>query len=196
LFEGDVNAFADPGDEHGLSKTAKGFIAGVLRHAPEMTAITNQWINSYKRLVRGFEAPIFCAWAHNNSSVIVNVPHAKSEMSTRVEYRCPDPATNPYLAFAAILSAGLKGIEEGYELPAATDANLYEYTRQELMAESIHTLPLSLSQAVDTMAQSELMAEVLGEHVFEWLIRNKREEWARYEREVTQFELNSYLPRL
>lgn len=196
LFEGDVNAFADPGDEHGLSKTAKGFIAGVLRHAPEMTAITNQWINSYKRLVRGFEAPIFAAWAHNNSSVIVNVPHAKSEMSTRIEYRCPDPATNPYLAFAAILSAGMKGIEEGYELPPATDANLYEYSRQELMAESINTLPLSLSQAVDQMAQSELMAEVLGEHVFEWLIRNKRDEWARYEREVTQFELNSYLPRL
>lgn len=196
LFEGDVNAFADPSDEHGLSKTAKGFIAGVLRHAAEMTAVTNQWINSYKRLVRGFEAPIYCAWAHNNSSVIVNVPHAKNEMSTRIEYRCPDPATNPYLAFAVILSAGLKGIEEGYELPAPTAANLYEYTRPELMAEDIKTLPLSLSQAVDVMSKSEFMAEVLGEHVFEWLIRNKREEWTAYEQQVTQFELDRYLPRL
>ena len=196
LFEGDTNAFSDPGDQYGLSKTAKCFIAGVLKHAPEMAAVTNQWVNSYKRLVRGFEAPIFCAWAHNNSSVIVNVPHAKSEMSTRVEYRSPDAASNPYLTFAVILSAGLRGVEEGYELQPATEANLYEYNRQELMAEGITTLPLSLSDAIDQMARSELMADVLGEHVFEWLIRNKREEWERYEQHVTRFELENYLPRL
>jgi glutamine synthetase len=156
----------------------------------------NQWVNSYKRLVRGYEAPIYCAWAHNNSSVIVNVPHAKSQMSTRIEYRSPDPGTNPYLAFAAALSAGLKGIEEGYELPPAVEANLYEYTRQELMAEGIGMLPGSLSQAVDEMERSELMADVLGEHVFEWFIRNKRDEWGRYERQVSQYELDNYLARL
>ena len=196
LFEGNTNAFADPDDEYGLSKTAKSFIAGVLFHSREMSAVMNQWVNSYKRLVRGFEAPIYTAWARNNGSVILNVPHAKREDSTRIEYRSLDPGANPYLAFAAVLSAGLKGIEEGYELPNEIQANLYDFTRQELMAEGVGLLPSSLSQAVDEMAKSELMAEVLGEHVFEWFIRNKRNEWAAYETEVSQFELNRYLPRL
>ena len=193
LFEGDTNAFADPDDENGLSKTAKAFIAGLLRHAPEMCAITNQWVNSYKRLVRGFEAPVYVAWAHNNGSVIVNVPHAKRPESTRVEFRSPDPGTNPYLAFAVALSAGLKGIEEGYELPLGVENNLYEYTEQELAADGIGALPGSLNDAIDLMAGSELMAEVLGEHVFSWFIRNKRSEWRDYERQVTQFELQRYL---
>jgi glutamine synthetase len=196
LFEGNANAFADPDDEHGLSKTAKAFMAGVLCHSKEMSAITNQWVNSYKRLVRGFEAPIYCAWARNNGSVILNVPHAKRIESTRVEYRCPDPAANPYLAFAAVLSAGLKGIEEGYELAPEVQDNLYDFTREELMAEGIITLPTSLEQSISEMERSELMAEVLGEHVFEWYIRNKRDEWNRYTTEVSQFELNRYLPRL
>src|SRR5205823_10296926 len=122
LFEGDTNAFHDPGDEYGLSKVAKHFIAGLLRHAREITAVTNQWVNSYKRLVVGFEAPVYVAWARNNRSAIVNVPHAKrgKKESTRIEYRAPDPACNPYLAFAVILNAGLKGIEEVYEMPSET----------------------------------------------------------------------------
>jgi len=196
LYEGETNAFYDPDDEHLLSPVAKSFIAGLLTHAREMCAVTNQWVNSYKRLVVGYEAPIYAAWARNNGSVIVNVPHAKRPDSTRVEYRAPDPATNPYLAFAAILSAGIMGIEKGYELQPETQANLYNFTASELMAEGIATLPSSLALAVNEMEKSELMADVLGEHVFEWFIRNKRAEWKAYETEVTQFELDRYLRRL
>lgn len=196
LFEGDTNAFYDAEDPHGLSRTAKGFIAGLLRHTNEMAAVMNQWINSYKRLVRGYEAPVFVAWARNNSSVIVNVPHAKRPESTRIEYRSLDPGTNPYLAFAAALTAGLKGIEEGYELPPEVESNLYELRPVELMAEGISMLPPSLDLAVGHIEKSELMAEVLGEHVFDWFVRNKRAEWREYEREITKFELDRYLPRL
>jgi glutamine synthetase len=198
LFEGDVNAFHDPGDEHGLSKVAKGFIAGLLRHAPEITAVTNQWVNSYKRLVVGYEAPVYISWARNNRSVVVNVPHSKrgKSDSTRIEYRAPDPACNPYLAFAMVLAAGLKGIEEGYELPPETQANLYQLTPEELLAEGIRPLPGNLNEAIAAMEGSELAAETLGEHVFEWFIRNKRAEWADYKTQVSQFELDRYLPRL
>ncbi len=198
LFEGDVNAFHDPGDEHGLSKAGKGFIAGLLRHAPEITAVTNQWVNSYKRLVVGYEAPVYVAWARNNRSVVINVPHSKHNKSdsTRIEYRAPDPSCNPYLAFAVILAAGLEGIEEGYELPPETQANLYELTPQELLAEGIRSLPGNLNEAVAVMEGSELAASTLGEHVFEWFIRNKRAEWLDYKTQVSQFELDRYLPRL
>ncbi|MBW3641990.1 MAG: glutamine synthetase, partial [Actinobacteria bacterium] len=198
LFEGDVNAFHDPGDEHGLSKAGKGFIAGLLRHAPEITAVTNQWVNSYKRLVVGYEAPVYVAWARNNRSVVINVPHSKHNKSdsTRIEYRAPDPSCNPYLAFAMILAAGLEGIEEGYELPPETQANLYELTPQELLAEGIRSLPGNLNEAVAVMEGSELAAATLGEHVFEWFIRNKRAEWLDYKTQVSQFELDRYLPRL
>ena len=198
LFEGDINAFHDPGDEHGLSKVAKGFIAGLLHHAPEITAVTNQWVNSYKRLVVGYEAPVYVAWARNNRSVVVNVPHSKRNKadSTRIEYRAPDPACNPYLAFAMVLSAGLKGIEEGYELPPETQANLYELTPEELLAEGIRHLPGNLNEAVAAMEGSELAAETLGEHVFEWFVRNKRAEWVDYKTQVSQFELDRYFPRL
>jgi len=194
LFEGDTNAFHDPGDENGLSKVAKGFIAGLLRHAPELTAVTNQWVNSYKRLVMGFEAPIYVAWARNNRSALVRVPGAKKgkESSTRVEFRSPDPACNPYLAFSVMLAAGLKGIEEGYELPRELTANLYELTDEERMAEGVDALPTSLNDAVDTMERSELIAEAVGEHVFEWFIRNKRAEWAAYKRHVSAFEVERY----
>jgi glutamine synthetase len=198
LFEGDTNAFHDPGDEYGLSKVAKGFIAGLLTHAREITAVTNQWVNSYKRLVVGYEAPVYVAWARNNRSVVVNVPHAKrgKNESTRIEYRAPDPAANPYLAFAVILAAGLRGVQEGYALSEETVANLYHSTPEERMAEGITTLPLSLSEAIAEMEHSELVAETLGEHVFEWFIRNKRAEWTEYKTQVTQFELDRYLPRL
>jgi glutamine synthetase len=198
LFEGDTNAFHDEGDEYQLSDIGRRFIAGLLRHAREITAVTNQWVNSYKRLVVGYEAPVYVAWARNNRSVVVNVPHAKrgKKESTRIEYRAPDPACNPYLCFAVILAAGLKGIEEGYDLPPETAANLYEMTAEERLAEGVTLLPGSLSDAVDEMEKSELVAETLGEHVFEWFIRNKRAEWLDYKTQVTQFELDRYLPRL
>ncbi|MDQ3147104.1 MAG: glutamine synthetase family protein [Actinomycetota bacterium] len=198
LFEGDVNAFHDPGDEHGLSKVAKGFIAGLLAHAAEITAVTNQWVNSYKRLVVGYEAPVYVAWARNNRSAVVNVPHSKRNKaeSTRLEYRAPDPACNPYLTFAMVLAAGLKGIDEGYPLPPEVTANLYELTPDELLAEGIRALPGNLNEAVGTMERSELAAATLGEHVFEWFIRNKQAEWSSYKTQVSQFELDRYLPSL
>jgi glutamine synthetase len=198
LFEGDVNAFHDPGDEHGLSKVAKGFIAGLLHHAPEITAVTNQWVNSYKRLVVGYEAPVHVAWARNNGSAVVNVPRSKRGRaeSTRIEYRAPDPACNPYLTFAVVLAAGLAGIEEGYELPPETQANLHRLTPQDLAAQGIRSLPGNLNDAIDVMERSDLVAEALGAHVFEWFIRNKRSEWSDYKTQVSQFELDRYLSAL
>ena len=198
LFEGDRNAFADPGDPYGLSAIGKGFIAGVLAHAREITAVTNQWVNSYKRLVRGFEAPVYVSWARNNRSAQVRVPVVKKghPESTRIEFRSPDPACNPYLAFALILAAGLRGIEEGYALPEEASANLYEASEEELLAEKIESLPGSLAEAVTEMERSELVAETLGEHVFEWFIRNKRAEWVGYKTQVSQWELDRYLAAL
>jgi glutamine synthetase len=198
LFEGDSNAFADPADEYGLSLVAKGFIAGLLGHSREITAVTNQWVNSYKRLVRGYEAPVHLSWARNNRSALVRVPVPKKghPESTRIEYRAPDPACNPYLAFAVVLAAGLKGIEEGYDLPPEAAANLYELSPSELLADKIESLPGSLADAVAEMERSELVAETLGEHVFEWFIRNKRDEWAGYKAQISQWELHRYLPSL
>ena len=198
LFEGDVNAFHDPGDEYNLSKVGKAFIAGVLRHAREITAVTNQWVNSYKRLVVGYEAPVYVSWARNNRSALVRVPFAKRGKieSTRMEYRAPDPSANPYLAFSVVLAAGLKGIEEGYDLPPEAAANLYELTPEERLADGIESLPGNLNEAIDAMERSELVAETLGEHVFEWFIRNKKAEWADYKTQVSQFELDRYLRTL
>jgi glutamine synthetase len=198
LFEGDSNAFCDKDDPYGLSDVAKSFMAGLLRHAHEITAVTNQWVNSYKRLVIGYEAPVHVSWARNNRSALVRVPVVKRNKleSTRVEYRAPDPACNPYLAFAVILAAGLKGVEERYELPREAATNLFEMTPEELAAEQIRTLPGSLNEAVAEMERSELVAETLGEHVFEWFIRNKRAEWIAYKTQVSQFELDRYLPFL
>jgi glutamine synthetase len=197
LFEGEENAFHDPGDPYKLSKSAKGFIAGLLRHAPEITAITNQTVNSYKRLIPGFEAPVYVSWARNNRSALVRVPIAKNKASsTRVEYRAPDPACNPYLAFAVILAAGLRGIEEGYDLPSEASTNIFELTDEERAAEGLDALPQSLSEALAVMERSELVAEVLGEHIFEWFLRNKRKEWMGYKAQVTPFELDRYLRML
>jgi len=198
LFEGDTNAFSDPSDETHLSAVAKGFVAGLLAHAREITAVTNQWVNSYKRLVVGFEAPVYVAWARNNRSALVRVPGSKQgkESSIRIEFRSPDPACNPYLAFSAILAAGMRGIEHNYELPPELTANLYEMTPAERLAEGVQALPGSLEQAIACMEGSELMAETLGEHVFEWFIRNKRAEWDDYKAQVTPFELERYLPIL
>ncbi|MGH9291164.1 MAG: glutamine synthetase family protein [Acidimicrobiales bacterium] len=198
LFEGDRNAFLEPGVEHGLSVVARQFIAGLLEHAPEITAVTNQWVNSYKRLVAGYEAPVHVSWAYNNRSALVRVPIAKRGRpeSTRVEYRAPDPACNPYLAFAVVLGAGLRGIEKGYELGPEASSNLFSLTPEELASEGIRPLPSSLADALVAMERSELAAEILGEHVFEWFLRNKKAEWEAYTREVTPFELARYLPSL
>ncbi len=198
LFEGDINAFHEEGDEYGLSKVARGFIAGLLHHAPELTAITNQVVNSYKRLIAGYEAPVYVTWARNNRSALVRVPVTKSgkQSSTRIEYRAPDPACNPYLAYSVMLAAGLKGIEEGYDLPPEAAANIFELTPEERAAEGMRPLPQSLSDALDAMEKSELVADALGEHIFEWFLRNKRSEWFDYKSQVTQFELDRYLPNL
>jgi glutamine synthetase len=198
LFEGDVNAFHDAGDEHGLSKVGKHFIAGLLRHAREITAVTNQTVNSYKRLVQGYEAPVYLCWARNNQSALVRVPVPKrgKETSTRIEFRSPDPACNPYLAFSVMLAAGLRGIEEGYELPPEATNNIYEMTPEERAAEGIGSLPQTLAEALDVMEGSELVAEALGEHVFDYFIRNKRREWNEYKLQVTPWELDRYLRSL
>jgi glutamine synthetase len=198
LFEGDTNAFHETGDPHGLSKIARGFIAGLLAHAPEITAVTNQVVNSYKRLIVGYEAPVYVTWARNNRSALVRIPVTKrgKQSSTRIEFRSPDPACNPYLAFSVMLAAGLRGIEEGYELSPEAAANVFRMTDEERAAEGIRPLPQSLSDALDVMEGSELVAEALGEHIFEWFLRNKRAEWFEYKSQVTQFELDRYLPNL
>ena len=198
LFEGDVNAFHDPGDEFGLSKVGKCFIAGLLHHAREITAVTNQTLNSYKRLIAGYEAPVHICWARNNESALVRLPAPKKgkESSTRIEFRSPDPAANPYLAFSVMLAAGLKGVEDGYDLPPEATNNIYEMTPEERAAEGIGSLPQSLTEAISAMEESELVAEALGEHVFEYFIRNKRKEWLDYKAHVTPWELDRYLGSL
>jgi glutamine synthetase len=198
LFEGEANAFHDPGDEFGLSKTGKAFIAGLLRHAREITAVTNQWVNSYKRLVAGYEAPVYVCWARNNRSALVRVPLPKrgNTDATRVEYRAPDPACNPYLAFSLMLAAGLRGIEEGYELPPEATNNIFEMTNAQRAAAGIATLPTSLHEAIEAMAGSDLVRETLGEHVFEYFLRNKQREWDEYRVQVTPWELARFLGSL
>ncbi|MDQ1476719.1 MAG: glutamine synthetase [Actinomycetota bacterium] len=198
LFEGDVNAFHDPGDAYGMSKVAKHFIAGLLVHADEICAITNQWVNSYKRLIPGYEAPVYKCWARNNRSALVRVPLSKSgkNESSRIEFRAPDPACNPYLAFSLILAAGLKGIDEGYQLPPEATDNIYALSDEERRTEGIGSLPGSLRDALDAMEHSELAAEALGDHIFENFLVNKRREWADYKADVTPFEIARYLGTL
>ena len=198
LFEGDRNAFYDPSGDYLLSKTARSFIAGLLHHAPEFTAITNQWVNSYKRLTGGGEAPAWICWGHNNRSAMIRVPMYKPAKgnSTRIEVRSLDSACNPYLAFAVLLAAGLKGVEEGYELPPGAEDDVWALTESERRALGMAPLPSSLDQAIIAMERSELVAETLGEHVFDFFLRNKRSEWEDYRRQVTSFELDRYLPVL
>jgi glutamine synthetase len=198
LFEGDVNAFHEAGAPYQLSKSGRQFIAGLIRHGAEITAVTNQWVNSYKRLWGGGEAPAHLTWGHNNRSALVRVPMYKPSKgnSTRIEFRSLDSAANPYLAFAVILAAGLKGIEEGYELPPEAEDDVWNLTDAERHAMGIAKLPGSLGDALRIMEGSDLVAETLGEHVFDYFLRNKRAEWAEYRHQVTQFELDRYLPRL
>ncbi|HET7013102.1 MAG TPA: glutamine synthetase family protein [Streptosporangiaceae bacterium] len=206
LFEGDRNVFYDPGGEFQLSKVGRSFIAGLLRHAAEITAVTNQWVNSYKRLWGGAEriagaggeAPAYICWGHNNRSALIRVPMYKPKKgnATRIEFRSIDPACNPYLAFAVILAAGLKGIEEDYALAPGAEDDVWALTHAERRALGIDPLPQSLSDACNVMQTSELVAETLGEHVFDFFLRNKREEWQEYRRHVSEFELDRYLSML
>lgn len=195
LFEGETNAFHDADDEGGLSVVGKQFTAGVLRHAREITAVTNQLVNSYKRLAETSEAPPYVAWARNNRSAMIRVPVRKKGKpeSARIEYRALDGAANPYLAFSLILAAGLRGIDEGYELPPEADANLFELSDSERRTLGVEPLPRSLNEALDVMEESKLARDTLGEHVFEWFLRNKRAEWAEFQSKVTPFELERYL---
>jgi glutamine synthetase len=195
LFEGDGNAFFDAGGHYQLSNIGRQFVAGLLRHAPEITAVTNQFVNSYKRLWGGDEAPSFVTWGHNNRSALVRVPLYKpgKGQSARVEYRAIDSAANPYLAYSLLLAAGLKGIEEGYELPPEAENNVWELTDAERKAYGYEQLPASLDRAVSLMEESELVAETLGEQVFNYVLLNKRREWAAYRAQVTPFELESNL---
>jgi glutamine synthetase len=195
LFKEDSNAFFDPDDEYHLSEIGKRYIAGLLKHAREITAILNQWVNSYKRLVPGYEAPVYICWARRNRSALVRVPMYRpgEEQATRVELRSPDPACNPYLAFAVMLAAGLEGIEKGYELPPEASNNIYEMTDEERKEAGIDSLPVDLYEAIQLAENSPLVRKALGDHVFEYFIRNKKIEWDNYKAQVSEYELERYL---
>ncbi len=198
LFKGDRNAFFAKDAEYHLSKVAKCYIAGLLRHAPEITSITNQWVNSYKRLVPGYEAPVYLSWARRNRADLVRVPEYKpgKEDATRIEFRSPDPACNPYLAFSVMLAAGLEGIEKEYEAPDPVAENVYEMTEEEREKRGIGTLPDSLWEAIRITEKSEVVRKALGDHIFDAFIKNKQIEWDQYRAQVTDYELKRYLPIL
>jgi glutamine synthetase len=198
LFEGDTNAFFEAGAEYQLSKTGRQFIAGVLKHAAEIAVVTNQWVNSYKRLMWGGEAPSYICWGHNNRSAMVRVPMYKPNkgQSTRMELRTIDSACNPYLAFSVLLAAGMRGIEEGYELPREAEDDVWSLTERERKSLGIDPLPKSLYDAIAVAENSELLAETLGEHVFDFFLRNKRAEWEEYRVQVSAFERDRMLPLL
>jgi glutamine synthetase len=198
LFKGGENAFFDAHATYHLSSIAKCYIAGILKHAREMCAIVAQWVNSYKRLVPGYEAPVYISWARRNRSALVRVPMYKpgKALATRIEFRCPDPACNPYLAFTVMLAAGLKGIQEGYELPEPVEEDIFEMSSEARAKRGIESLPGSLDEAIRETEKSEVVREALGDHIFEKFIANKKIEWDRYRTHVSRFELEKYLPIL
>jgi glutamine synthetase len=198
LFKGSSNAFFNGGDEYFLSDIAKHYIAGLLRHAREITLVTSQWVNSYKRLVPGYEAPVYIAWARRNRSTLVRVPLYKpgKEKATRAEYRSPDPACNPYLAFAVMLRAGLEGIKNKYPLPAPIEEDVYEMSAKRRKELNIGALPGSLYEAIEAAETSPLIRDTLGDHVFEKLLENKRIEWDKFRVHVSRYEIENYLPIL
>jgi glutamine synthetase len=198
LFKDGRNAFYDANDQYYLSDVAKSFIAGQLKHAREMSALFAQWVNSYKRLVPGYEAPVYVAWSRRNRSALIRVPlyHPGKEQATRCEIRCPDPACNPYLCFSALLQAGLEGIEKGYELPEPMERNLYHLSPDERKKLGIEQLPETLGEAIEIAAESELILKTLGEHVFTRLIEIKRQEWEDYRTQLSAWEMEKYLPVL
>jgi glutamine synthetase len=195
LFTDGRNAFFDEEDRWHLSDVAKAFIAGQLRHAREISAVFAQWVNSYKRLVPGYEAPVYVAWSQRNRSALVRIPLYKpgSEQATRAEIRCPDPACNPYLTFAALLHAGLEGIERGYELPEPMETNLYHLTPEQRETRGIVALPETLGEAIDELAHSQLARKALGPHIFDRYVELKRKEWDEYRVQLTQWEMDRYL---
>ena len=198
LFTGNRNAFFDPKDQYFLSDIAKKYIAGLLTHVKEITLILNQWVNSYKRLVPGYEAPVYICWARRNRSTLVRVPLYKpgKEKATRVELRSPDPACNPYLAFSCMLNAGLKGVEKGYKMPDPVEMDVYHMSEEERMTYNIDSLPGSLSRAIECAEKSELLRETLGDHIFEQFMISKKVEWDDYRIKIHPYELERYLPVL
>ncbi|MDD5613644.1 MAG: glutamine synthetase family protein [Candidatus Omnitrophica bacterium] len=198
LFKNGKNAFFDPKDPCHLSKDAKNYIAGILTHAKEITLICNQWVNSYKRLVPGYEAPVYICWALRNRSSLVRVPMYKpgQEKATRIEFRSPDPACNPYLAFAAMLSAGLKGIQNNYQLREPLERDVYNLTEDEMKKLNVECLPGSLIEAIEISENSSLLQETLGNHTFSNLIMSKKIEWDEYRKRVHDYEIATYLPVL
>ncbi|MCE2465291.1 MAG: glutamine synthetase [Dehalococcoidia bacterium] len=198
LFRGDENAFYDQDDPYKLSHIGKLFAAGLMRHAPELTLVTNQWVNSYKRLVPGFEAPLYISWARNNRSDLIRIPDYKPgrEDSVRIEYRAPDPSCNPYLAFSVMLAAGLSGIENEYEIPEPVEENVFELGDEEREARGIGMLPRSLWEAILAAEGSDVLRSSLGDHVFQVFIQNKKIEWDRFSSQVTNYETGRYLPML
>ena len=203
LFRGDKNVFFDKEAPYCISAIGRSFVAGLLRHAREITLITNQWVNSYKRLIPGFgplgfEAPLYVSWASRSRSDLIRVPEFRlgKEKSTRIEYRSPDAACNPYLAFAVMLAAGLEGVEKEYPCPESVSGNVFEMDEEERRARGIERLPSSLSEAMEVAEGSELLRRCLGDQLLESLLVNKRMEWESYRRQVTEFELKRYLPIL
>jgi glutamine synthetase len=198
LFAGGQNAFYDPDGDHHLSDAARAFIAGLLHHAREIAALFAPNVNSYKRLVPGYEAPVYVAWSQRNRSALVRVPmyHPGKEQATRCELRCPDPSCNPYLTFAAMLHAGLEGIEKGYECPQPMETNLYDLSHDERAARGVQQLPETLGEAIEDLASSDLVRRALGDHIFERYVDLKREEWEDYRVQVSRWELERYLPIL
>ena len=198
LFSGENNAFYDPEDPYKLSQLGKLYTAGLMRHAPEMTLVTNQWVNSYKRLVPGYEAPMYISWARVNRSDLIRVPSYRpgGKDSARIEYRAPDPACNPYLAFSVMLTAGLTGISNEYDVPPPVDNNVFEMSEEERSQLGIGALPASLWEAILLAEKSEMLRRSLGEHVFKIFIQNKKIEWERYRSQVTDYEIQRYLPIL
>jgi glutamine synthetase len=198
LFKGDSNAFFDKNNKYHLSKLGLSFLAGLLKYSPEFVSVTSQWVNSYKRLVPGYEAPVYLSWAQRNRSDLIRQPGYKpgKEKETRFEIRCPDPACNPYLCFSVLLAAGMAGIEEGLEPPPPVEENVYEMSPDKRKKLGIGMLPASLSEAVALTEKSKLVREALGEHTFNAFIENKKIEWDRYRTQVTDWELKEYLPNL
>jgi glutamine synthetase len=198
LFKGDENDFFDPDDKYNLSLSGKSYIAGLLTHAREICSLVAQWVNSYKRLVPGYEAPVYISWARRNRSALVRVPMYKpgKAKATRVEFRCPDPACNPYLAFAVMLAAGLKGMQEGYELPEPVEEDIFEMSAEVRAGRGIESLPGSLAEAIVETENSDLVREALGDHIFEKFITNKKIEWDQYRTHVSEYEMKKYLPIL
>lgn len=198
LFRGDQNAFHDPKEKYHISELGRNYIGGLLTHIREMCLVTNQWVNSYKRLVPGYEAPCYISWGRRNRSSLIRVPMYQlgKEKATRVELRSPDPACNPYLAFAVMLSAGLEGIKNRYPLPDPVEENIFEMDDRQRRRKKIKILPSSLFEALQEFKKSTLMKEILGEHIFTTLINNKTVEWQRFSTAVTDYEINNYLPTL